>query len=67
MLNINKTLEESKLTVALEGRLDTTTSPELEKSLNDSLPGVTELVMDLFAHGAPERKKQDEGGSSHAG
>ena len=47
MLNINKTLEESKLTVALEGRLDTTTSPELEKSLNDSLPGVTELVMDL--------------------
>ena len=47
MLNINKTLEESKLTVALEGRLDTTTSPELEKSLSDSLPGVTELVMDL--------------------
>ena len=45
MLNINKTLEESKLTVALEGRLDTTTSPELEKSLNDSLPGVTELVI----------------------
>lgn len=47
MLNINKTLEESKLTVVLEGRLDTTTSPELEKSLSDSLPGVTELVMDL--------------------
>ncbi len=47
MLKINKTQEEAKLTVALEGRLDTTTSPELEKSLNESLKGVTELVMDL--------------------
>ncbi|MBO5555993.1 MAG: STAS domain-containing protein [Oscillospiraceae bacterium] len=47
MLNINKKLEDSKLTVALEGRLDTTTSPELEKSLTESLDGVTELVMDL--------------------
>ena len=47
MLNINKNLEDKKLTVELEGRLDTTTSPELEKSLNESLDGVTELVMDL--------------------
>ena len=47
MLNINKNLEGKKLTVELEGRLDTTTSPELEKSLNESLDGVTELVMDL--------------------
>ncbi len=47
MLNINKNLEGKKLTVELEGRLDTTTSPELKKSLNESLDGVTELVMDL--------------------
>ena len=47
MLNINKNLEGKKLTVELEGRLDTTTSPELETSLNESLDGVTELVMDL--------------------
>ena len=47
MLKINKTCEDAKLTVALEGRLDTTTSPELEKSLQESLDGVSELVMDL--------------------
>ena len=47
MLNINKTLEDKKLTVALEGRLDTTTSPELEKSLKENLPDLTELVIDL--------------------
>ncbi len=47
MLNIDKRREDEKLTVALEGRLDTTTAPELEKSLQESLPGVTELVMNL--------------------
>ncbi len=47
MLNIKKTLEDKKLTVALEGRLDTTTSPELEKSLKENLPDLTELVIDL--------------------
>ena len=47
MLNINKKLEDENLYVALEGRLDTTTSPELEKELSESLPGVKELVLDL--------------------
>lgn len=47
MLNINKCNEGKKLTVVLEGRLDTTTSPELEKSLRESLEGVEELVLDL--------------------
>lgn len=47
MLNIIKEREGDKLTVALEGRLDTNTSPDLEKSLNESIPGVTELVMDF--------------------
>ena len=42
-----KTAEGGKLTVALTGRLDTTTAPELEQGLKDSLSGVTELVLDL--------------------
>ena len=35
------------LTIALEGRLDTTTAPELEQEIKLSLGGVTELVMDF--------------------
>ena len=47
MLNINKTTENGICTVALEGRLDTITSPELETELKSSLDGVTELIMDF--------------------
>lgn len=47
MLNINKNKEGSKLTVAVEGRLDTTTAPELEASLKEDIGGVEELVIDL--------------------
>lgn len=47
MLNINKKLEDKTLTVALEGRLDTTTAPQLEAELKSSLPEVTSLVMDF--------------------
>ena len=47
MLNLDKKQETDKLTVALEGRLDTTTAPDLEKLLQESLPGVTELVLDF--------------------
>jgi anti-sigma B factor antagonist len=46
-MNINKNSEGSKLTFALEGRLDTTTSPQLEAELRSSVNGVTELVFDL--------------------
>jgi anti-sigma B factor antagonist len=46
-MNIAKTREESKLTVALEGRLDTTTAPQLEGELRSAVDGVTELVFDL--------------------
>ena len=46
-MTINKTKTDSVLTVALEGRLDTTTAPELEAALNGALEGVTELVMDF--------------------
>ena len=47
MLNISKTAEGSALTLALEGRLDTTTSTEREAELKNSLPGVTSLVLDM--------------------
>lgn len=49
MLNIHKTVNASELTVALEGRLDTITAPELEKELKESLDGMTELVIDMTA------------------
>ena len=47
MLTIEKNLNAPALTVALAGRLDTTTAPELEKELKASLDGVTELTFDL--------------------
>ena len=46
-MNINKTQNASALTVAVEGRLDTTTAPVLEAELKASLDGVTELVLDF--------------------
>ena len=47
MLNISKKRDGNKLIVTLEGRLDTTTAPELEAVLKEELEGVTELVIDL--------------------
>ncbi len=46
-MTITKNQEGSKLTVALEGRLDTGTSPQLEAELKNSVNGITELVLDL--------------------
>lgn len=46
-MTIKKTQEESKLTIALDGRLDTVTAPQLEGELRSSVNGVTELVFDL--------------------
>ena len=37
----------ARLTVTLEGRLDTATSPELEAALQESLDGIEDLVLDL--------------------
>lgn len=48
-MTINKNKNGTTLVIALEGRLDTTTAPDLEKELKSSLDGVTELVMD-FEH-----------------
>lgn len=46
-MNIVKTSENEKLTIAVEGRLDTTTAPELEASIKESIDGVSALVMDF--------------------
>lgn len=47
MLGINKQQKDEKLSLLLEGRLDTVTAPELEKELQDSLENVRELIMDF--------------------
>ncbi|MCR5409664.1 MAG: STAS domain-containing protein [Lachnospiraceae bacterium] len=46
-MQIVKQKEGSDLTISLEGRLDTTTSPQLEEELKQSLDGITALTFDL--------------------
>ncbi len=46
-MTITKTKEGSRLVLALSGCLDTTTAPQLEAELKQSLGGVTALVLDF--------------------
>ena len=46
-MTINKTQDGSSLVIALEGRLDTTTAPELYSVIKSDLAGITDLTMDL--------------------
>ena len=46
-MTINKLKNGAKLTIAVEGRLDTTTSPALENEIKSRLEGITELVFDF--------------------
>lgn len=46
-MTIHKNLEGTTLTIALEGRLDTTTSQSLEAELKHSLDDITELIFDF--------------------
>ena len=46
-MTINKTQENDKLTINIEGRLDTTTAPQLEAEIKNSLDNVKELVFDI--------------------
>lgn len=46
MLNIGLSSSGTKLTISLEGRLDTDTAPSLERKLKEDLKGVTELIID---------------------
>ena len=44
---INKDRNDSTLTISLTGRLETTTSPELEEVVKTELDGVTLLIFDF--------------------
>ncbi len=46
-MQINKVINSDELLIALDGRLDTTTSPDLEAALNDSLDGIVSLIFDF--------------------
>ena len=46
-MEIKQTKDGQKLTVALSGRLDTTSAPQLEEALTSALDGVKELVFDF--------------------
>lgn len=46
MLNIVTNLNDTSLELALEGRLDTVTAPQLQNTINEYLEGVEDLVMD---------------------
>ena len=46
-MNIIKKTEGTTLALVLEGRLDTTTAPQLETELKSSLDGVTALYLDF--------------------
>ena len=46
-MTIYRTAEGSSLTLALEGRLDTTTAPQLDAEIKNSLNGVTQLTIDM--------------------
>ncbi len=46
-MEITKKPENDKLCIAVEGRLDTVTSPQLEDEIRSSLDGVNELILDF--------------------
>ncbi len=46
-MNIEKTAVGTALTVKVEGRLDTSTSPKLEEELKGGVDGIDDLVFDF--------------------
>ena len=46
-MDIKMTKNDNELTVALSGRLDTLTSPDLEDKLEEELDGAERLIFDL--------------------
>ena len=49
MLKIKKVSSGDSLTISLEGRLDSTTAPQLEAEVKGGLSGVKNLVFDMSA------------------
>ncbi|MCR5718852.1 MAG: STAS domain-containing protein [Oscillospiraceae bacterium] len=48
-MKIHKTTNQTAITLAIEGRLDTTTAPELETVVRNEINGITDLTFDLKA------------------
>ena len=48
-MTIEKTLNGTELTIAITGRLDTTTAPQLEAEFKQNIAGVEKLVLDFAA------------------
>lgn len=46
-MKIEKNVENEVMTMAIVGRLDTTTAPELEQEIRSSIDGITDLTFDL--------------------
>ena len=46
-MTIEKKIENENVILTISGRLDTTTAPELEKTLDNVLDGIKELVFDM--------------------
>ena len=46
-MTITMNRDGKELTIAIEGRLDTITSPELERQLEPALQGVEKLIFDF--------------------
>ena len=46
-MKINQKLNGTNLLISLDGRLDTTTAPELEAVLKEALEGITNLTLDF--------------------
>ncbi|SDA37686.1 STAS domain-containing protein [Methanobrevibacter millerae] len=46
-MNISKNYNEKELTLTVEGRIDTITSKELEKEINDEIGNFDSLILDF--------------------
>lgn len=46
-MNIERSINGTTTTLKISGRLDTSTAPELESTINNCLSGVNDLVMDF--------------------
>lgn len=47
MLTITKKIENAKAVLCPEGRIDTMTAPEMEATIKEVIPGLSELVLDF--------------------
>ena len=46
-MELKKEVNGSSLTITLDGRLDTTTAPQLEAEVSGGLNGITDLIIDM--------------------